>query len=129
MKYLMLPQQENHTRQQQLRILMAGQKHADHVISKLPLAQEVRVARRDHAAAQPIRRWIVMPMSVGSKHSRAEFVGESDDELPCSVAASDGEEVEEGEVQEEGLEDLALHRELEGVEWCLWVLEGLECNF
>ena len=52
--YLMLPKQKNHARQQQLRILMASQEHADHVISELPLTQDVRVARRDHAAAQPI---------------------------------------------------------------------------
>ena len=56
-----------------------------------------------------------MLMSVASKHRGTELVRESVHQLPCSVTAFDGEEVEEGEVQKEGLEDLALHRELEGV--------------
>ena len=113
--YLMFPQQKYHTRQQQLGILMASQKHADHVISELPLAQDLRVARRDHAAAQPICRRIVMLMSMTPKHRRTQFIREFDHELSCSIATFDGEEVQNGEIKEKGLEDLTFHGELEGV--------------
>lgn len=104
---------------------MASQKYADHVIPELPLAQDLRVARRDHAAAQPICRRIIMLMSVTSKHSRTEFVRELDHELPRSVSAFDGEEIQKGEVEEEGLKDLSFHGELEGMEWCVRISESL----
>ena len=66
-----------------------------------------------------------MLVSMTSKHSRTEFVRELYHELPRSVSTFDGEEIQKGEVQEKGLKDLAFHGELEGVEWCVRILEGL----
>lgn len=116
--HLMFPQHQNHRRQQQLRVFVAGQSDDDHVVSELLVSPEMGLVRRDHAAAQPVGRRLIITVAmvkVTPEDGGAELISEGGDQLPRSLTAPDGEAVKEGEVEEQGFEDLALEAQLEGV--------------
>ena len=79
--YLVLCEQKDNRREQQLRILMPGKKDADHVVSKLLLAQCSSLTRRDHSAAEILRakEGIVRVTCVCAQDGMAERVCEASD--------------------------------------------------